>query len=135
MINEDNFDCSFSGLKTAVLREVNNLKATQQYSNLAIQQLSFEIQEAIADVLVNKTIKAAQKYEVKSILLAGGVSANQRLREKFQVLSSRFQVRVPPAQLCTDNAAYIASCAFFNYHPLPWQKITPNPGLTIAGEI
>ena len=135
MINEDNFDFSFSGLKTAVIREVNNLKNNQQFSHEAIQQLSFEIQEAITDVLVEKTIRAAQKYKVKSILLSGGVAANQRLREKFSLALSSQNFTgsffVPQPKLCTDNAAFIASGAFFHYQPTPWSAIKVNPDLTL----
>lgn len=135
MINEANFDFSFSGLKTAVLHEVNLLKNNQQYNNLTIQQLSSEIQEAITDVLVAKTLKAAEKFKVKSILLAGGVAANLHLREKFKTNTpSHFSLHTPISQLCTDNAAYIASCAYFHYKPIPWQEITAKPGLTITGE-
>lgn len=144
MISEENFDFSFSGLKTAVINEVKKLKnnlprrqAGQQYSNLAIYQLSHEIQEAIADVLVTKTIHAAEKYKVKSVLLSGGVAANLRLREKFSCGAgsrSAGQLLIPSPHLCTDNAAMVASCAYFNNKPMLWQKITTQPGLTIIGE-
>ncbi|PIU03444.1 tRNA (adenosine(37)-N6)-threonylcarbamoyltransferase complex transferase subunit TsaD [Candidatus Shapirobacteria bacterium CG08_land_8_20_14_0_20_39_18] len=139
LMDEDNFDFSFSGLKTAVLREVQDLKNNQQYNNITVEQLSYELQEAITDVLVTKTIRAAEKYKVKSILLAGGVSANQRLREKmhlkFKNLKFKIEFWCPPPKLCTDNAAYIASCAYFNYKPVPWQDIKVNPGLTISDKI
>jgi len=137
MIEEKNFDFSFSGLKTAVLREVERLKNNQQYDNLTIQQLSFEIQEAITDVLVEKTAQAAKKYKVKSILLGGGVAANSRLREKFHLAlsSSSFSLYLPSPSLCTDNAAYVSSFAYFNYKPLPWERISTQPGLSIAGEV
>lgn len=135
MINEDNFDFSFSGLKTAVLREVNKLKDNQQFNNATIEQLSFGIQEAITDVLVDKTLRAVKKYGVSTLLLAGGVAANSRLTEKFKLaighLAFSINFHVPPPKLCTDNASYIAACAEYNYHPLPWQEITANPSLTI----
>lgn len=131
------WDFSFSGLKTAVLREVNELKAIQQFGNSAISQLAHEIQEAITDVLIAKTIRAAEKYQVKSILVGGGVAANSRLREKFQsqLPITNYQLLIPQPQLCTDNAAVIASTAYFNYYPVPWQKIAVLPGLSITGEI
>jgi N6-L-threonylcarbamoyladenine synthase len=131
MIKEDNFDFSFSGLKTSVLRQ-----AQDKLSERKRALLSYEIQEAITDVLVAKTIHAAKKYQVKSILLAGGVAANERLREKFNsqlsILHSSFQFWCPPPKLCTDNAAYIACCAYFNYQPIPWQKIKVEPSLRIC---
>ena len=131
MIESDNFDFSFSGLKTALLREVNQLKGVQQFNNLTVQQLSSSVQEAITDVLVEKTIRAAQKYQVKSILISGGVAANDVLREKFRVQSSEFRVNffAPAKNLCTDNAAMVAAAAFFNYSPKPWPKIQAHPEL------
>jgi N6-L-threonylcarbamoyladenine synthase len=136
MINDDNYDFSFSGLKTAVINEVKKLKNNQQFNNLTIQQLSFEIQEAITDVLVAKTIRAAEKYQVKSILLAGGVAANSRLREKFNsqlsILNFPFQFWCPPPKLCTDNAVSIACCAYFNQKFVSWEKVKVEPGLRIC---
>lgn len=124
MLHSSDFDFSFSGLKTAVLHQ---LPATSRQ----LLSLSFEIQEAITDVLVQKTLKAAQKYQAKSILISGGVSANQRLRQKFQTAVSRHLPTIkffaPPKNLCTDNAAMVASCAYFNFHPVPYQKITALP--------
>ena len=79
MIYEENFDFSFSGLKTAVLRQVQKKRLSLKQKS----ELAFEIQEAISDVLVFKTKKAVAKYQVKSLLLAGGVIANPRLRKKI----------------------------------------------------
>ena len=84
MLKTNDFDFSFSGLKTAVLSKVNNLKEKNQFNRQIIKELAFEIQEAIADVLTEKTFKASQKYEIKALLLAGGVTANPRLREKIR---------------------------------------------------
>lgn len=143
MINEDSLDFSFSGLKTAVMREVNKLKQSS-ISNLSnnpnlpnniTRYLAYEIQEAITDVLVEKTLRAAEKYKVKSILLGGGVAANQRLAEKMKLkienLKLKINLHIPPPNLCTDNAAYIASYAYFNYQPIPWQKIQAKPNLEV----
>ena len=135
MLDNDNYDFSFSGLKTAVLREVEKLKNNQQLNNLTIQQLSFEIQEAITDVLVEKSLRAVKRYRSKTFLLAGGVAANKRLTDKFKLaighLALDIDFRVPPPHLCTDNASSIAACAEFNYHPLPWRQISANPNLSI----
>ena len=135
MLNQDNFDFSFSGIKTAVL----NLLKTQSTNSLIANQLAYEIQDAITDVLVKKTLKAAEKYKVKSILIGGGVAANSRLREKFKLLvtGSQFPVNLffPKKRFCTDNAASIASTAYFNYHPIPWQNIKADPGLEITDKI
>jgi N6-L-threonylcarbamoyladenine synthase len=126
MMNEDNFDFSFSGLKTAVLRGVQDKLSEDKKSELA-----YEIQEAITDVLVAKTKKAVEKYKVKSILLAGGVTANPRLREKFKLSILDSKLFIPAPSLCTDNATFIASCAYFNFHPVPWQKLQANSSLEI----
>lgn len=132
MINDDNFDFSFSGLKTAVLTKVGKKDASQEF-------LAANVQEAIVDVLVEKTTRAAKKYKPKSILLAGGVAANKRLRDKFKKRIKREKLNsdffVPPVNLCTDNAAYIAACAYFNFNASPWDKIDANPELAIDGQI
>lgn len=131
MINDDNFDFSFSGLKTAVFREVNKLKTMGQWDNEIMEQLAYEVQEAIIDVLVVKTLRAAQKFKVKSILLSGGVGANDLLRKTLEVSSQQLGVKFfkPSKNLCTDNAAMIAAAAFFNYKEVSWSKIKVNPSL------
>lgn len=125
MIRDETLNFSFSGLKTAILREVNKLKAQNQFNNVTIQQLAFEVQEAITDVLVEKTVRAARKHRARSILLSGGVAANKRLREKLP------DAIVPSPNLCTDNAVYIASYAFFRGTPTAWHNITAIPDLSV----
>lgn len=131
MINSNDFDFSFSGLKTAVFREVKSISPTMNYEPFTINNLCASVQEAIVDVLIKKTLNAAQKYRVKSILFSGGVAANELLRNSLGVRSQKLAVKffAPAKNLCTDNAAMIASAAFFNYNPVPWQKITANPEL------
>ncbi|MBI1919008.1 tRNA (adenosine(37)-N6)-threonylcarbamoyltransferase complex transferase subunit TsaD [Candidatus Microgenomates bacterium] len=136
LLDSEDFDFSFSGLKTAVLREVNRIKVEKQFNNLTIQQLSSEVQQAIVDVLIAKTIRAAQKYRVKSILLGGGVAANQKLREqlKLEIKNLKLEIPffVPEKWLCTDNAAMIAAAAFFNDQEVLWEKIKVDPNLHFA---
>jgi N6-L-threonylcarbamoyladenine synthase len=133
MINAPNFDFSFSGLKTAVLREVQKQK---NLDDQTIKDLSRATQDAIIDVLTKKTLKAAQQYKVKSVLLSGGVAANETLQNQFLVLSSQFPVNffAPAKKLCTDNAAMIAAAAYFIYKPVPWDRITANPELYFEAE-
>ncbi|MBI2405914.1 tRNA (adenosine(37)-N6)-threonylcarbamoyltransferase complex transferase subunit TsaD [Candidatus Microgenomates bacterium] len=135
MIDEENFDWSFSGLKTAVGREFQKRKKITEEDK---KQFAAEIQEAIVDVLVTKTIRAAKKFKPKSLLLGGGVAANQRLREEFKLkienLKLKINLHVPQPLLCTDNASYIAAVAYYNYKPVPWRKITAKPDLTIMGD-
>ena len=98
-------DFSFSGLKTAVL---NLLKKEQ---NISKEEVAWAFQESVVDVLVSKTSKLATELNAKSVLIAGGVAANKRLREKaFNEI--KVPVFIPSPILCTDNAAMIAAAAF-----------------------
>jgi N6-L-threonylcarbamoyladenine synthase len=106
------YDFSFSGLKTAVLYEVEDLKKNKK--PLPIEDLAASFQAAVVDVLFNKTIKAAREFGAKEILVAGGVSANRALREKFQS-QKEFKVHIPAFALCTDNAAMIAAAGYYRY--------------------
>jgi len=136
MINDETLNFSFSGLKTAILREVNKLKQAKQINKNTIEQLSYEVQEAITDVLVAKTIKAVEQYHTKSILISGGVASNFRLREKFQSALSPsthlpIQFHCPLIELCTDNAAFIGSYAYFRGKKEDWHTITAIPDLSV----
>ncbi len=126
MIASHDFDFSFSGLKTAIAKEVSKKMFTKA-------DIAAGVQEAIADILTRKTIQAAKHYNVKNILVAGGVAANSRLRELLAERSS-IPVFVPPIGLCTDNATFIASYAFFNFHPVSFDKIEAIPDPLISLE-
>ncbi len=102
----NSWDFSFSGLKTAVLREVRKLE--KEGKDLPVADLAASFQAAVVDVLFTKTIKAAREYNAKEILVAGGVSANAALRAAF-LGQDEFPVNIPPLALCTDNAAMIAA--------------------------
>ncbi len=101
-------DFSFSGLKTALLR------LAEQGTITSIRDAAASFQQAVVDVLVAKTIAAARQHDVKQVMLAGGVAANTLLRQKLTA-ECTLPVLVPPLKLCTDNAAIIASCAFFHF--------------------
>ena len=109
---EDSWDFSFSGLKTAVMREVRQTDTT--HKSLPVADLAASFQAAVVDVLVTKTIKAAKEYSAKNLLVAGGVSANRALRHSIQ-LRATIPLHIPPIWLCTDNAAMIAGAAYFRF--------------------
>jgi len=114
------WDFSFSGLKTAVLREVREQQPELEAGveipepGLPVDDLAASFQAAAVDVLVGKTIAAGEEFEASQILVAGGVSANLPLRRSFQN-QSKIPVRVPPHELCTDNAAMIAAVGHWRY--------------------
>jgi N6-L-threonylcarbamoyladenine synthase len=110
MADSGDLDFSMSGLKTAVIRHVKAERAAGREVDPADLAASF--QEAIVDVQVTKTLRAADALDVETILLGGGVVANTRLRERMQRAGEAAGRRVlfPPTELCTDNAAMIA-CA------------------------
>jgi len=99
-------DFSFSGIKTALLRLVEDGKVVSPADAAA------SFQEAVTDVLVTKTVAAAKSHRVKQIWLAGGVAANKQLRQCL-VANSPLPVLIPPPVLCTDNAAMIAACGYY----------------------
>jgi N6-L-threonylcarbamoyladenine synthase len=110
---EDSWDFSFSGLKTAVMREVQQIKNSK--NPLPVADLAASFQAAVVDVLVTKTIKAVKQYSAKNIVVAGGVSANRALRHSIQVQAT-CPFHIPPLWLCTDNAAMIAGAAYFRFN-------------------
>lgn len=115
LLGKKGFDFSFSGLKTAAIKEFKSGKYDKSI-------LAASVQDAICDVLVKKTLSSLEKFKANTILLAGGVAANKSLRKRL-VENSPVPVRIPPINLCTDNAAFVASYAYFNYKPIPWSKI------------
>jgi len=117
MIYQKNYDFSFSGLKTAVLYLVKQLTSNnKQLTMKQVRKICAEVQQAIIDVLIHKTLKAAKEYKVKAIILGGGVASNQELRKQFKqkCASLKFKHLVPPKNLCTDNAVMVAIAGYFH---------------------
>jgi N6-L-threonylcarbamoyladenine synthase len=129
MIHEKNFEWSFSGLKTAA---INCLRTKSVDRN----RLAAEVQEAIVDVLVKKSLRAVEKYKPRSFLLAGGVAANRRLRESFdgafQAQGMCPSLHVPELRYCTDNAAMIAAAGYYLRHKISWKNLTADPSARIV---
>ncbi len=134
MISDPHFDFSFSGLKTAVRyflqREREKLSDPQ-----FVRDAAASIEQAIVDVLVVKTVRAAEIMRVKTVILAGGVAANVKLRRALGAeLAARLpgiRYAEPPLQYCTDNAAMIAMAGYFAARRDKfdkWQKMEADPG-------
>ena len=160
MIDSKDLDFSFSGLKTAVMNQIKSegLRITQKTrisENLNIRKSEFSdltgnpslsesfridlaasIEDAITDVLVKKTLTAVKTYNIDQIIVAGGVAANKilsyKLRLKMSERGTRLDLFIPHPSLCTDNAAYIAAAAFFNYYPIDPLKLQANPNLSLS---
>ena len=154
MIHSKDYDFSFSGLKTAVLYEHKKQSAKIRKDKKYIQAMCKEIQQAVIDVLIKKTIKAAKDSNSKTIILGGGVAANEELRKQFvektralNALSARpstqiknfsalvqknYNLLVPKPTLCTDNAVMTAITAYFHKtQTRNWQKIKAEANLRI----
>lgn len=114
MINTKDYDFSFSGLKTAVLYKTKELAKLTPKTKSA---LCAEFQQAVIDVLVSKTLRAAKEYKAKTIIMAGGVSANEELRKQFQEVANRcdrkHMLLFPEIKFTGDNAAMVALAAYF----------------------
>lgn len=113
MIKEDNLDFSFSGLKSAFINLHHN--ATQKGDELVLEDLCTSFQMAVLDILLAKTKKALAAYPVSQLVVAGGVAANQGLRERLASDLTDVEVIIPPLRLCGDNAGMIALAATVEY--------------------
>jgi len=134
MLNSANFNFSFSGLKTALLYTLKKDKAWKKH----IPEYAHEYQQAIVETLIYKTIKAAKKYDARTVLLAGGVSANKALREQMANAVTHklpgVAFGLPDLKYTTDNAAMIGSAAYFLAREKKfskWADIKANPNLEL----
>ena len=114
MIKEDNLEFSFSGLKSAFINLYHN--ARQKGETMSNVDLSASFQACVLDILMAKTKKALEKYPVKTLVVAGGVAANQGLRERLAAEITDVEVIIPPLRLCGDNAGMIALAAVSEYN-------------------
>jgi N6-L-threonylcarbamoyladenine synthase len=134
-LEEGSYDFSFSGLKSAVINTVHN--SEQRGETIVPEDLAASFQESVIDVLVTKTERAVEEYQVKQLLLAGGVAANKGLRaslEKKFGNRSDIKLIIPPLSLGTDNAAMIAAAGsvLFEKGQFAGLDLNANPGLDIT---
>jgi N6-L-threonylcarbamoyladenine synthase len=117
MLNQKNFDFSFSGLKTAVLYYHKKQKPEVAGSKEYLEAVSCEIEQAIVDVLAAKTIKAALNVKARSVIIGGGVAANRLLRKRLRLEAKKINLKLLlPAEIyCADNAAMIGVAGYFGY--------------------
>ncbi len=137
MINQKNYDFSFSGLKTAVLyylRDANPKPKTQNPK----PNIAASFQKAAFDVLIKKTLRAASEFNAKSIFVSGGVAANKTLKKEFQKAIKKlpnYQItkllNLQITEFPTDNAAMIAAAGYINYLKKKNRRLTANGNLTI----
>ena len=114
-MKNDSYNFSFSGLKSAVINLVHNEE--QRGNEINKEDLAKSFQEVALSSIISKTEKAIKDYNIKSLIVAGGVAANSSLREKVENLTNELNVdlTIPPMKYCTDNAAMIGAAAYFAY--------------------
>lgn len=113
MIDEDSYDFSFSGLKSAVNNMIYHMKRKEEV--IVVEDMCASFQASVVDVLVSKLKKAATDFGVKQVLICGGVAANKGLRNRvFDDLKDK-EIIIPSMQYCTDNAAMIGAAAYYTY--------------------
>lgn len=114
-LDDDSFNFSFSGLKSAVINLVHNEK--QRNNEINVENLCTTFQDNVVEIISKKTMKAIQKFNIKNLAICGGVSANSGLREKFEILCKKNNINLsmPLIKYCTDNAAMIATAGFFAF--------------------
>ncbi|MEG0678397.1 MAG: tRNA (adenosine(37)-N6)-threonylcarbamoyltransferase complex transferase subunit TsaD [Carnobacterium sp.] len=134
MLKDDNYDFSFSGLKSSFINLVHN--ADQNGEQLHPENLAASFQASVIEVLVSKTLRAAKELDVKQLVMAGGVAANKGLRNALTIAVkeelSDVDLLVPPLPLCGDNAAMIGAAAYvkFNRQEFSGYDLNAQPGLS-----
>ncbi len=137
--DQGGYDFSFSGLKTAVINHLHH--ARRRGENIKLPDVVASFQEALVEVLVEKTVAAAGAFKAETVLMSGGVAANSHLRRRMQQRMATalpaVPLRCPPPELCTDNAAMIAAAAYPRYLNGEYACLDLNahPGLTLEFKV
>ena len=137
MLYTKDFDFSFSGLKTAVLYDYKKRTKKVRESKEYVQTMAKEIQQAIIDVLLKKTLRAVKLHQAKSIILGGGVSANKELRDQLEKEAKKEKVMLflPKKSLATDNGVMPALAGYFllgkKRYPKDLKSIAADPNLRL----
>ena len=129
MIKSNDYNFSFSGLKTHVINTIHKLELTNEHIN----NISYEVQSAIVDTLISKSVEASKNLGIKNIVITGGVSANQKLRKDFSCIKE-CKAYFPDVKFSTDNGAMIAYAGFLKTKSSDFKKnftIKPEPSLTL----
>jgi len=116
-LDDKSYNFSFSGLKSAVINLKHN--ADQRGEEINVNDLCRSFQDSVTEVLVRKTIALCKEKNVKNIIVAGGVSANKGLKERFLEEAKDYNVCIPSIKFCTDNAAMIAAAGYYQYKVYP----------------
>ena len=114
-MNDDSYNFSFSGIKSAVINLIHN--ENQRGNEIRVNDMCCSFQNRVVTILVKKVIRAMKEYNVKNLVLAGGVAANSYLREELTKAceQNNFNFVYPPIKYCTDNAAMIGAAAYYAY--------------------
>lgn len=132
--DDNSYDFSFSGIKSAVINLVHNER--QRGNEINKEDLATSFQETVVDILVKKTKKAIMEYNVKQLLVAGGVSANSGLRDELDKMCKSLNIELlkPEIKYCTDNAAMIGAAAFYALKngDIADYSLNPEPGLDLT---
>ncbi len=130
MIDSNDFDFSFSGIKTAVLYKIKEIKNERELSKIDKKQIAREFEDAVAEVLLKKTKRAVEEFNIKTFILGGGVSANKHIRYTLEThLPQDIEIFIPPIELTGDNAIMIAAAGYLNFIS---KKTLPKQETTIA---
>lgn len=114
-LDDDSFNFSFSGIKSAVINIVHNEK--QKGNQIIPENMATSFQNRAVEILTKKTMNALKKYNVKNLIVAGGVAANSGLRQSLEAKSKENNINliIPPIKYCTDNAAMIGAAGYYAY--------------------